>query len=208
VNVLLPVVLLCILAAPSARAADPSPDAGKPDEIHLFAGGLMFHLTPVRLTWLADEPTHVAGGIGGGMQFYLGRHLRLGGMGNSGSMKFGAHDSPYRATMGAFTAMGAIPLGPVDLDLGVTVGGQKIVVHHYRDELPGGGYDVDRIERQAFILLPSFAVEIKLIRRLRILLLAQYYHPHWQGEFHGHTVNVHIGLWFNTYVRPPARDGG
>jgi len=203
-------VLLTIfaLSALPARGDDGEPSPEAPREIHLFAGGLMFHLTPVKITGIDDVPTRAAGGIGGGMQFYLGRHLRLGGMGSSGSMKFGEFDSPYRATMGAFTAVGAIPLGPVDLDLGVAIGGQKIVVHHYRAELPGGGHDVDRIEREAFAVLPSLALEIPIIRRLRILVLAHYYHPHWQGEFTGHTVTVHLGLWFNTYVRPKAAGGG
>lgn len=204
----LPILALCawsLVSSPPARAEGEGTVLEPAPEIHLFAGGLMFHLTPVQITGIPDVELGVAGGVGGGMQFYLGRHLRLGGMGSSGSMKFGEHESPYRATMGAFTAVGAIPLGPVDLDLGVALGGQKIVVHHYRDELPGGGYDVDRIEREAFVLLPSLALEIPLIRRLRILVLAHYYHPHWQDEFTGHTVTIHLGLWFNTYVRPKAK---
>ncbi len=199
---------LSLLFAMHAQAAEEGAPADAAEEIHLFAGGLLFHLTPVQILDIPGVDPGVAGGLGGGMQFYLGRHLRLGGMGSSGSMEFGEYRSPYRATMGAFTAAGAIPLGPVEIDLGLALGGQSLTVYHLRGELPDGGYDVDRLEREAFVLLPSLGIEFKLIRRLRILLLLHYYHPYWQDGFQGHTVTIHLGLWFNTYVKPKAPDGG
>jgi hypothetical protein len=201
-------LLALALLIPPAASAEPEDTTEPSAEKHLFAGGLMFHFSPLKITGIPGVEPGLAGGIGGGMQFYLGRHLRLGGLGESSSMRFGELRGDYRSVMGALTVIGAIPIGPLDLDLGVAIGGQRLTAYHLREELPGGGYDADRIERTGFILLPSLGIELRLIRRLRILIFAHYYHPHWQDEFYGHTVTIHLGLWFNTYVKPRTPAGG
>lgn len=187
--------------AAGGETSDSSP-RGDEGDLHLFAGGLMFHLTPLKIRAIQDVDLGVAGGIGGGMQFYIGRHFRIGGLGESCSMRFGEYRSQFRAVMGALTVTGSLPLGPVDLDLGVAVGGQILTVNHLRTRLADGAYEDERTERTAFVLLPSLGVEIPVIRRLRILVFAHYYHPTWQDEFYDHAVTVHLALWFNTYVMP------
>ena len=193
-----------LAAAAAASAPETDPDDPSAD-LHLFSGGLLLHLTPLQIRGIEDVEVGVAPGLGGGAHFYIGRHVRVGGMGGSSSMTFGEHDSKYRSVMGAFEAFAALPIGPVDLTLGLAIGGQSMTVHHYRAPLDEQTYEVERFQRTGFVLLPMAGVEIPISRKVRILTFVHYHHPHWLGDFNGHTVRIHVGVWFNTFVPRPAR---
>lgn len=196
------VIWLGLFGVSAAGAADETPEEDA--EYHLFSGGLLFHLTPLPIEGIADVEIGPALGLGGGLVFRIGPYLRVGGMGGSGALTFGEHDSVYRSPMGGVTVAGAIPLGPVEINLGLLFGGRSLTVFHFVEALDDG-YRVERIERSGVILLPMAGLEIRISRKVRIPFFVQYQHPYWMDGFLGHCVTFHIGPWFNTYVPLPPR---
>jgi len=205
VTTLLAIWLGLLGAVPAWAAEEP---AGEDDEYHLFSGGLLFHLTPLPIEGIEDVAIGPALGLGGGMVFRIGPYLRVGGMGGSAALTFGDHDSVYRSSMGGLTVAGAIPLGPVEINLGLLFGGRSMTVFHFMEAFDDGTYRVDRIQRSGVILLPMAGVTIRISRKVAIPLFVQYQHPDFLDGFIGHAVTIHIGPWFNTYVPyPPPASG-
>ena len=190
-TVLLTSLQLAAVASPVAAAPQPDPDDP------FISGGMMAHLTPVTLSTTGDRD--VALGLGGRVHVNVLRYLRLGMMGVGGTMTYGSLDSEFHNGAGGATIQARLPILPVELAVGVLVGGESATVHHYLAEGDDGLFTVQRTDASGFLLSPVFDLEVTLVRRIKLALTVQYRHATWLDDLYRPTVTFHLGLLFNTY---------
>ncbi len=189
----LALMLALVAAAPPARAVDDGP-------VLLMSGGMFYHLTPLTLRGLPGDDRALSHGLGGRLGFYPFRYLRVGGGGDVGTATFGEYDSYLRTGQGGLIVEGALPLGPVEILLGVLVGGQSMRVFDFEADLGDGEFQVRHYRESAFVVTPLLSVEVIFIRRLKASFYAQYLAQPLMDGFYGHTVTLALGLQFNSYI--------
>jgi len=187
------VLLLATLIGPQAARCEGEGD----DEELFFCGGMLANLTPTRMAATGEGGVGI--GLGGRIHVNVLRYLRAGLMGHGSSTTFGHLDSEYRSGLGGVTVQARLPIGPLDLALGVLVGGDSATVHQYLDIRDDGTFVVDRLEVSGFLLSPHFDVEVTFIRRLKLALTIQFRHATWLDDLYEPTVTFHLGLLFNSY---------
>lgn len=166
------------------------------DEL-LFCGGMLVNVTPLVMAHTDDRAVGV--GLGGRVHLNVVRHLRIGLMGLGSSGGYGPMDSEIGTGLGGVTVQGRLPVGPLDLALGVLVGGERATVSHYLSENDDGTFVVQRLEASGFLLSPHLDVEITFIRRLKLALTVQLRHATWLDDLYEPTVTFHLGILFNSY---------
>ncbi len=183
-------LLVALVVAGDARGEP------QPDDL-LFCGGMLVNVTPLVVSHTEDRAVGL--GLGGRFHLNVARHLRIGLMGLGSSGGYGPMDSEIGTGLGGVTVQGRLPVGPLDLALGVLVGGERATVHHYLSENDDGSFVVQRLDASGFMLSPHLDVELTFVRRLKLALTIQFRHATWLDDLYEPTVTFHLGILFNSY---------
>lgn len=185
-------LLATSLVAAAAQAAPPTES-----EDPILSGGMALNLTP--LEPMDSGQRGALFGLGGRIHVNVLRYLRLGLLGFGASMTYGSLESDLSNAAAGGTVQARIPILPVELAVGVLVGGESITAHDYLAENGDGTFSVRRTEASGFLLNPFLDVEVTFIRRMKLVLTVQLRHATWLDDLYEPTVTFHVGLLFNSY---------
>ena len=140
-------------------------------------------------------------GLGGRLQFYLGKHFRLGGGGAAVKMSYtynGYEDNYTRISYGGLTAELTTRVKMWQLSFGLLGGGGSYSNLHTVSETSEGRLIVLLDKESTLVLSPIITVERDLTESIAFMLMADYlWGPKLGKKQHLSTPKIHLGVLFN-----------
>lgn len=170
------------------------PEVARAQKAPLFAGGMFYTIAPLKMA----EPvgTFPGMGVGGRLYFYLGPHIRLGGMGSLLKKEVGQLGHSFKLGGGGLLFHYCHRFSFFELGVGFLVGGQKLSLDLVTAR-EGEFYTVKRLRQGHWLLSPQLDFTFQVTKKLQLFLLTEYRHPYFTNYLLGHTVQFYLGIHFS-----------
>lgn len=178
-TIVLVVAPLSVLAGNSSR---------KPLAYRGFSGGMMLHAgwlwggrttlqTPQGDALHSLDMSGITTGIGGGLRFHFGNHLRVGTEGYGTYLKYGEHSSKFGIGWGGLCVDYQFHAGKFSPYLGVTVGGGSATNLTFPEHLVNDFITEQHVSYRKYsfaAVAPFIGVEYELNQRMRLVVKADW----------------------------------